>query len=137
MRAFEVWKTVTKDRSNFLDNLIALLTAHRIRYCVIGGQGVNAYAAPLISLDLDLVVVVSQIKRVESMLGQYFMIERFPNRLVVSAGGSNLRVQIHTGPRYLGFPARAAVREVLGIRLPVARAEDILKGKIWAVVDPE
>ena len=32
--------------SNFLDNLIALLSEHNVRYCVIGGQGsANALAA--------------------------------------------------------------------------------------------
>jgi hypothetical protein len=28
----------------FLDELISLLEAHAIRYCVVGGQAVNAYA---------------------------------------------------------------------------------------------
>jgi hypothetical protein len=137
MQALEVWKTVTKDSSNFLDNLIALLAKHEIRYCVIGGQGVNAYVEPLISLDLDLVVAVSQLELVESLLGQNFKVERFPNGLNVSAAGSNLRVQIQTDPRYLEFADRAAVRNVLGLPLPVARVEDILQGKVWAATSPE
>ena len=33
------------------EELVALLARHNIRYCVIGGQGVNAYAEPLISLE--------------------------------------------------------------------------------------
>jgi len=72
MQALDVWKTVTMDKSNFLDNLIALLSERQIRYCVIGGQGVNAYVDPLISLDLDLVVALSQLELVESLLGQHF-----------------------------------------------------------------
>lgn len=28
------------------------------------------------------------------------------------------------------------MRDVLGIRLPVASLEDVLQGKIWAVLDP-
>jgi hypothetical protein len=51
------------DRSNFLDSLISLLSEHNIRYCEIGGQGVNAYVDPLISLDL--VVAVDQLELVE------------------------------------------------------------------------
>ena len=100
MQALEVWKAATMDRSNFLDNLISLLSAHQIRYCVIGGQGVNAYVEPLISLDLDLVVTVSQLEQVELLLGANFKVERFANSLNVSTAGSNLRVQIQTDPRY-------------------------------------
>jgi hypothetical protein len=51
---------VAKDRANFLDDIIGLLDVYGICYCVIGGQGVNTYAEPLVSLDLDLVVAVAQ-----------------------------------------------------------------------------
>src|SRR6476619_7218291 len=101
MQALTVWKTVTMDRSNFLDNLVGLLAEHDIHYCVIGGQGVTAYAEPLISLDLDLVVAVNQMELVESLLRGRFKVERFPDSsLNVSADGSDLRVQIRTDPRY-------------------------------------
>jgi len=137
MQALEVWKAVTMDRSNFLDHLIALLSEHKIHYCVIGGQGVNAYVEPLISLDLDLVVAVSQLEQVESLLGRHFKVERFANSLNISATGSDLRVQIQTDSRYFEFPDRASVRDVLGVPLPVARKEDVLQGKIWAAIDPK
>src|SRR5258705_6474005 len=137
MQALEVWKAVTMDRSNFLDQLIALLSEHKIHYCVIGGQGVNAYVEPLISLDLDLVVAVSQLELVESLLGKYFKVERFAHSLNISATGSDLRVQIQTDSRYFEFPDRASVRDVLGVPLPVARKEDVLQGKIWAAIDPK
>jgi hypothetical protein len=29
------------------------------------------------------------------------------------------------------------MREVLGVRLPVASVEDVLQGKIWAAMNPE
>ena len=35
------------------------------------------------------------------------------------------------------FVGRSAVREVLGLRLPVASPEDVLQGKIWAASDPQ
>ena len=137
MQALAFWKAVAMDRSNFLEALISLLAEHRIRYCVIGGQGVNAYAEPLVSLDLDLVVAVDQMEEVERLLAKSFQLERFPHSLDVSEPGSHLRVQIQTDPRYFDFPPRSAEQEVLGLRLPVAAIEDVLNGKIWAAEDPE
>ena len=45
-------------------------------------------------------------------------------------------VQLHTDPRYNAFLNGAAVRDVLGVPLPVASLENILQGKIWAALDP-
>lgn len=137
MRAETFWRTVVADQTDFLGRLIALLTEHRIRYCVLGGQGVNAYAEPVVSLDLDIVIAVDQQTIAERLLGQEYTVERFPHSLNVSAPGSDLRVQIQTDPRYEPFVDRASVREVLGLRLQVARLEDVLQGKTWAALDPE
>jgi hypothetical protein len=135
MQALAFWKAVAMDRANFLEGLIALLEEHQIHYCVIGGQGVNAYAEPLVSLDLDLVVAVEQLSEVEALLRKKYVVEPFPHSLNVSAAGSDLRVQIQTDARYFPFPQRAFVREVLGMQLPVAAIEDVLDGKIWAAQD--
>ena len=135
MRARAFWKAVTLDRADFLDRLIALLTEHGIRFCVVGGQAVNAYAEPVVSLDLDLAVAVEQLSRAEALLRRAFTVERFAHSLNVSAPGSDLRAQIQTDPRYFAFVDRAAPREVLGLRLPVASLEDVLQGKVWAVTD--
>jgi len=137
MQALAFWKAVAMDKSNFLEGLIGLLNEHQTRYCVIGGQGVNAYAEPLVSLDLNLVVAVDQMEEVERLLANRFHLERFPHSLNVSESGSQLRVQIQTDPRYFDFPSRSAEQEVLGLRLPVASMEDVLDGKIWAAQDPE
>jgi len=137
MQALAFWKAVAMDKSNFLEGLVGLLAEHQIRYCVIGGQGVNAYAEPLVSLDLDLVVAVDQMDEVERLLGSRFHLERFPHSLNVSEADSQLRVQIQTDPRYFDFPSRSAEQEVLGLRVPVAAIEDVLNGKIWAAQDPE
>jgi len=137
MQALAFWKAVAMDKSNFLEGLIGLLSAHKIKYCVIGGQGVNAYAEPLVSLDLDLVVAVDQLHEVEQLLGNLFQVERFPHSLNVSESGSQVRVQIQTEPRYFDFPSRSTEKEVLGLRLPVASIEDVLAGKIWAAQDSE
>src|SRR4051812_16443467 len=137
MRALDVWKSVTVDRSNFLESLIGLLEDNGIRFCVIGGQGVNAYVDPLISLDLDLVIAVDQLASAESLLRPRFEVEAFSHRLNVSADRSELRVQIQTDPRYFDFVGRAARREVLGVKLPVADLSDVLQGKVWAALDPQ
>src|SRR5580658_3972884 len=115
MQALAFWKAVAMDRANFLEGLITLLEEHRIHYCVIGGQGVNAYAEPLVSLDLDLVVAVEQLSEVESLLRERYTVEPFPHSLNISAAGSDLRVQIQTDPRYFLFPQRSSVRDVLGM----------------------
>jgi len=136
MRAFEFWKVITMDQTNLLERLTSLLGEHRIRYCVIGGQAVNAYVEPLVSLDLDLVVAVDQLGHTESLLASFFKVERFPHSLNVSLSGSDLRVQIQTDPRYAAFVERASSRQVLGLEMPVASLEDVLRGKVWAVQDP-
>ena len=135
MRAQSFWKAVTLDRSNFLESLILLLDEHGVRYCVIGGQGVNAYVEPLVSLDLDLAIAADQLPEVERLLEAHFQVVRFPHSLNIASAGSDLRVQVQTDPRYFTFVDRATRREVLGVPLPVASLEDILQGKIWAATD--
>src|SRR5207237_6313361 len=56
MLARDYWKAVTVDRSDLLDRLLGLLRQSDVRFCVIGGQGVNAYAQPVDGLEPDLVV---------------------------------------------------------------------------------
>jgi hypothetical protein len=104
---------------------------------VIGGQAVNAYVEPLVSLDLDLAVAVDQLDQLRQLLHGHFQTEVFPHRIKVSSAGSNLRVQFQTDPCYSDFVERASIREVLGLQLPVASIEDVLQGKIWAARHPE
>jgi len=134
MRTQAFWKVVVADETNLLTRLIDLLIEHRIRFCVL--DGVNAYTEPVVSLDLDIVIAVDQLPQAGQLLGREFIVERFPHSLNVSAPGSDLRVQIQTDPRYEEFLSRATVREILGLRLPVASLEDVLQGKLWAVLDP-
>jgi hypothetical protein len=137
MQALAFWKAVTMDQAGFLEGLISVLERNRIRYCVIGGQAVNAYVEPLVSLDLDLAVAAEDLQAAESVLRGHFELQEFAHSLNVSQQGSRLRVQIQTDARYAAFVARAAVREVLGLDLPVASIEDVLQGKVWAALDPE
>ena len=137
MQALTFLKMITMDQSNLLENLISLLNEQGIRFCVIGGQAVNAYVEPLVSLDLDLVVAVDQLEQVEALLEPHYDLKRFPHSLNVAMSGSDLRVQIQTDRRYSSFVERAVMQTVLGIPLSVASVEDVLQGKIWAALDPE
>jgi len=135
MQALAYWKTVTVDESGFLDRVVALLAQSGLRYCVVGGQAVNAYVEPVVSLDLDIVVAADDLAAAEDLLSRQFTVARFPHSLNVSAPGSDLRVQLQTDPRYADFVARSSVRDVLGLELPVASLEDVLRGKVWAALD--
>lgn len=137
MQALTFWKTITMDKSNFLERLIELLELNGIRFAVVGGQAVNAYATPLVSLDLDLAVASDQLAELESLLLPHFSVERFRHSLNVSDPNSGLRVQFQTDPRYSAMVARAATQEVLGLALPVASLKDVMQGKIWAALDDE
>jgi hypothetical protein len=129
MKALTFWKTVVSDKSDFLARMISLLSENGIRYCVIGGQGVNAYADPVVSLDLDIAVALDQIERAEGLLKQHFEVERFPHSINVSDKGSDLRVQVQTDERYSEFVQSAELRDVLGEQLWVAAVENVLRAR--------
>jgi hypothetical protein len=135
VHALDFRKAVTMDQVGLLERIVGELEAAGVRFCVVGGQAVNAYVEPLVSLDLDLAIAGGEIERVESLLGTRYRLQRFPHRLNLTAPGSALRIQFQTDPRYQAFPARAVVRELLGLRLPVAAVEDVLRGKVWAAQD--
>ena len=135
MQALAFWKAVTVDRSNLLEQFLELLETHRVPFCLIGGQAVNAYVDPLVSLDLDVVIASDRLAEVEALLTSPYRVERFAHSVNVSAQESDLRLQIQLDPRYRSFIERAAPRDVLGVQMPVAAVEDVLQGKVWAAQD--
>src|SRR5438093_1550939 len=135
MRSSTYWKAVLVDRENFLERVLEFLRASGVRYCVVGGTGVNAYTYPVVTEDLDIAVAAGDISNLETALRQEFKVRRFDDSINVSAPQSKLQVQIQTDPRYFDFVERAQTREVMDFQLPVAHIEDILKGKIWAAMD--
>ena len=137
MQALAYWKAVTTDHADFLDIIVAMLLEADVRYCVIGGQAVNAYVEPVVSLDLDIAVATEDLDATEALFREHFKVARFPHSVNVSLAGSDLRVQLQTDPRYSAFVERASVRDVLGLSLPVATVEDVLQGKVWAAQDPK
>ena len=115
-----------------------LLADAGARFCVIGGVAVNAYVDPVVTLDVDLVIASPDQHAVDALLSSAgdLTVEAFPHSVNISARGSDLRLQLQTDPRYTAFVDRAAWRDVMGVRLPVALIDDVLQGKIWAVLDP-
>ena len=53
----EFLRSVGNGKDDILQQILDLLKAENINYCLIGGLAVNAYAEPVVSLDLDIVVV--------------------------------------------------------------------------------
>jgi hypothetical protein len=137
LQALDFWKVIIMDKANQLGSFLAMLEESGIRFCVIGGQGVNAYVDPLVSLDLDLAVATAQTEQIESLLAAHYKVNRFPHSLNLELPNSDLRIQIQTDARYGEFADHASRREILGLEMPVARLEDILQGKIWAIQDPD
>jgi hypothetical protein len=135
MQAHELWRTVTMDHADLLGRLLGALEACGARFCVIGGTGVNAYATPLISLDLDLVIALADRDAVEAALRQQFTVEPAAHGATVLAADSKLRVLLHADARCAAFLDRATSRPVLGVPLPVASVDDLLLSAVWAFED--
>ena len=53
----EFLRAISRNGDDIIKTVIGLLKTAEAGYCVIGGLAVNAYVEPLVSLDLDLVVV--------------------------------------------------------------------------------
>jgi len=136
MTSKEFFQSVVNGRSDVLQILLDLLRETETPYCVIGGLAVNAYAEPVVSLDLELVVVAENIEAVCRRLEKDgFRVERFPHSINLTHPQSDLRIQIQTDPRYQQFLKNAAEKTVLGYAMLVAQKEDVLRGKLWAYQD--
>lgn len=133
----EFMNSVSHGREDILQQLLDLLNKMKVDYCVIGGLAVNAYVEPVVSLDLDLVVVAEATDHLLKAAGKIFDIEKFPHSMNLSSTKSDLRIQLQTDPRYQTFIARSLMKEVMGYEMKVAAIEDVLQGKIWAYVDEQ
>jgi hypothetical protein len=133
----DVFNHVTNSREDILQEFLDTLHKNQIPFCVIGGLAVNAYAEPVVSLDLDLVGTTAWLEDLVAILEERFTVTRFPHRVNVSSPHSDLRIQLQTDVRYQPFVARAEPKTILGYELSVAALEDVLTGKVWAFSDPE
>ena len=127
---------VANGKTDIVQVLLSILQQTGSTYCVIGGLGVNAYAEPVVSLDLDLVVVSDHISDIRSVAEAKGMkVEEFEHSVNLSISGSDLRIQLQTDSRYQDFLSRCDQRDVLGYSMSVASLQDILRGKVWAYSD--
>jgi hypothetical protein len=129
---------VANGELDILQVLLDILTETGTAYCVIGGLAVNAYAEPVVSLDLDIIVASEDIEKVISGAeGQGLRVERSEHSTNLTSPKSNLRIQLQMGKWYQLFIPRAKERDVLGYRMQVADVSDVLQGKIWAYKDQQ
>ena len=129
---------VANGRIDILQVFLEILAETASQYCVVGGLAANAYAEPVVSLDLDVVVVSENIDNVCKVAEtKGLKIARFENSIILTSNKSDLRIQLQTDTRYQPFVSRAKEKEILGYRMNVAILEDVLQGKIWAYSDAQ
>lgn len=133
----EFLNAVSNAKEDVIQIFLDALTNSKANYCVIGGLAVNAYAEPVVSLDLDIIVAAENIEAVCKAIEAHFKIDRFAPSVNLSSDKSDLRIQLQTDPRYQDFIGRAASHTVLGYQMKVASVEDVLQGKIWAYLDEQ
>jgi len=136
MASLAFWKAVVQDKSNFLERVFRLIEDAGFPYCVIGGVAVNAYAEPVVTQDLDIVLAVEDLPAARALLAREFRVEELEHSLNVYDPGSRLQVQIRKDPQLSELLGRAERRDVLGLMLPVAAPEDLLRLKVDAALEP-
>ena len=133
----EFMNILSSGQEDVLQQFLDLLNEMKIDYCVIGGLAVNAYVEPVVSLDLDLVVVTKEMDKLIKAAGKIFKIEKFPHSFNLISPKSDLRIQLQIDPRYQAFIPHASIKDVIGYKMKVATVEDVLQGKIWAYSDEQ
>lgn len=133
----EFLNAISNGKVDVVQAFLDILSSSNADYCVIGGLAVNAYAEPVVSLYLDIVVTADDIETVIKAVEAHFQIQRFAHSVNLSSDKSDLRIQLQTDARYQKFISRAASHTVLGYEMTVANVEDVLLGKIWAYSDEQ
>ena len=133
----EFLNAVSNGKADIVQAFLDTLSASSIDYCVIGGLAVNAYAEPVVSLDLDIVVAADDIETLIEAVESQFRVQKFTHSVNLSTDKSDLRIQLQTDSRYQDFISRATSHTVLGYRMKVAGVEDVFQGKIWAYSDDQ
>lgn len=93
---------------------------------------------PVYTRDAHIVAIAECVGDVSRRLDQEgFLLESYEHSVNAKRPGSELRIQFTTDSRHQAFLSRAEDREVLGLRVRVARLEDVTQGKLWAYSDPK
>jgi hypothetical protein len=137
MTAAQIYESVTNGGASDFADLVAILNRNK-PWCLIGGLAVNCYAEPVYTVDVDLVVVAASLAKVERELKQAgFNVERFAHSMNAQRAESKLNAQFTTDQRYQDFLKDTTEREVLGMPVPVATLENVIRGKVWAWQDAQ
>ena len=64
MTSKDFFKAITNGEADIVQLLLDILRESKAPYAVIGGLAVNAYVEPVVSLDLDVVVVAEKIDEI-------------------------------------------------------------------------
>jgi len=128
---------ISNGKKDIIQETIDLLTKNDIKYCVIGGLAVNAYVEPVVSLDLDIVVIVGGMGKFMKVSQDKFKIEKFAHSINLNSKDSDIRIQIQTDERYQNFIKNVSIRNILGYQMMVASLKDVLTGKVWAYSDKQ
>ena len=135
MTAAEIYESVTNGGASDFAHLVTVLNENK-PWCLIGGLAVNCFVEPVYTMDVDLVVIAANLPQIERALEIVgFKVTRFEHSTNAQRSGSKLNIQFTTDSRYQDFLANTVEREVLGLRIPVAGLEDIIRGKVWAWQD--
>jgi len=137
MSALAFWKAVVQDKINFLERVIGLLDESGFAYCVIGGVAVNAYADPVVTMDLDMVLGRADFAPARQMLEKHFKVQEFEHSLNVYDPGSKLQVQLQKDVELSEILERAERRDVMDLVIPVAAPRDLFRLKLAAAMEPK
>lgn len=137
MTAAEVFESVTNGGASDFAQIVTVLEECG-PWCLIGGLAVNCYVEPVYTIDADIVVISTNLAAIsERLIRMGFSISTFPHSVNARKGASKLSAQFTSDVRYESFIAGAQQHEVLGQKVPVAKLEDVIQGKIWAWQDPD
>ena len=73
----EFLNAVSNGKVDILQAFINIMSRLNIDYCVIGGLAINAYAEPVVSLELDIVVAADNIETLVKAAEVHFSIQKF------------------------------------------------------------
>ena len=137
MTATEMYESVTNGGASDFAEVVAVLNRNR-PWCLIGGLAVNCFVEPVYTVDVDLAAVAGNLDRIGRELeAAGFRVKRFEHSMNAHRPGSKLNVQFTTDVRYQEFLPDVIEREVLGLAVPVASLENIIRGKVWAWQDEQ
>src|SRR2546430_247183 len=125
MTATEIFDSVTNGGAHDFAEVVGVLDRNK-PWCLIGGLAVNCFVEPVYTMDVDLVAVTANLEQI--------------GRELEAAGfrlSSELNVQFTTDARYQDFLAGATEGQVLGLAVPVASLQEIVRGKVWAWQDKD